>query len=51
MCCSLKMVVHIFNPSTWETEAGRALKFESTELVLGQPMLLKETIKKRGGMF
>jgi hypothetical protein len=41
------MVVHAFNPSTWEAEAGRFLSSRpawSTEWVPGQPGLQRETL-------
>jgi hypothetical protein len=41
------MVVHAFNPSTWEAEAGKFLSLRpawSTELVPGQPGLYRETL-------
>jgi hypothetical protein len=41
------MVVHAFNPSTWEAEAGGFLSSRpawSTELVPGQPGLYRETL-------
>jgi hypothetical protein len=41
------VVVHTFNPSTWEAEAGRFLSSRpawSTELVSGQLGLHRETL-------
>jgi hypothetical protein len=41
------MVVHAFNPSTWEAEAGRSLSLRpawSTKWVPGQPELYRETL-------
>jgi hypothetical protein len=41
------VVAHTFNPSTWETEAGRFLSSRpawSTKLVPGQPGLYRETL-------
>jgi hypothetical protein len=41
------MVAHAFNPSTWETKAGRFLSSRpalSTEWVPGQPGLHRETL-------
>jgi hypothetical protein len=46
------MVVHTFNPSTWEAEAGRFLSSRpawSTEQVSGQPRLHKETLSRKPG--
>jgi hypothetical protein len=49
------VVVHAFNPSIWEAEAGGFLSSRpawSTECVLGQPWLHRETLygkKPRGG--
>ena len=43
-------MVHAFNPSTWESEAGRFLNSRpawSTKLVPGQPGLYRETIPKK----
>jgi hypothetical protein len=44
------MVVHGFNPSTWEAEAGRFLSLRpawSTKLVPGQPGLYRETLSQK----
>jgi hypothetical protein len=44
------MVVHAFNPSTWEAEAGRFLSSRpawSTKWVPGQPGLYKETLSQK----
>jgi hypothetical protein len=44
---SQTVVVHTFNPSTWEAEAGRFLSLRtawSTEWVSGQPGLHRETL-------
>jgi hypothetical protein len=44
---SQAVVMHAFNPSTWEAEAGRFLSLRpagSTEWVPGQPGLHKETL-------
>ena len=44
------MVVHAFNPSTWEVEAGGFLSSKpawSTELVPGQPGLYRETLSRK----
>jgi hypothetical protein len=44
---SQAVVVHAFNPSTWEAEAGRFLSLRpacSIELVPGQPGLHRETL-------
>jgi hypothetical protein len=41
------VVVHTFNPSTWEAEAGRFLSSRlawSTKWVPGQPELYRETL-------
>jgi hypothetical protein len=41
---------HTFNPSTWEAEAGKFLNLKpawSTEWVLGQPGLHRETLTKK----
>jgi hypothetical protein len=41
------VVVHAFNPSTWEAEAGRCLSSRpawSTEWVPGQPGIHRETL-------
>jgi ABC-type phosphate/phosphonate transport system substrate-binding protein len=46
----LDMVVHAFNPSTWEAEAGRFLSLKLawfTELVPGQPWLHRETLSQK----
>jgi hypothetical protein len=43
------MVVHAFNPSTWEAEAGRFLSSRpawSTKWVPGQPGLYRETLSR-----
>jgi hypothetical protein len=37
--------VHLFNPSTWEVEAGRSLC--SAEQVLGQPGIYRETLPQK----
>ena len=39
--------MHVFNPSTWEAEAGRTLSLRSawsTESVPGQPEIHRETL-------
>ena len=44
------MVVHAFNPSIWEAEAGRFLSSRlawSTEWVPGQPELHRETLSRK----
>jgi hypothetical protein len=44
------VVVHTFNPSTWEAEAGGFLSSRpawSTMLVPGQPGLHRETLSKK----
>jgi hypothetical protein len=44
------VVAHTFNPSTWETEAGRFLSSRpawSTEWVPGQPGLHRETLSQK----
>jgi hypothetical protein len=44
------VVVHAFNPSTWEAEAGGFLNSRtawSTELVPGQPGLHRETLSRK----
>jgi hypothetical protein len=44
------VVVHTFDPSTWETEVGRSLSLRttwSTEQVLGQPELHRETLSHK----
>jgi hypothetical protein len=44
------VVVHAFNPSTWESEAGRFLNSRpawSTKLVPGQPGLYRETMSQK----
>jgi hypothetical protein len=44
------VVVHAFNPSTWEAEAGRSLSSRpawSTEWVPGQPGLHRETLSRK----
>jgi hypothetical protein len=44
------VVMHAFNPSTWEAEAGRFLSSRtawSTECVPGQPELQRETLSKK----
>jgi hypothetical protein len=46
------VVVHAFNPSTWEAEAGEFLSSRpawSTEWVPGQPGLHRETLSRGGG--
>ena len=46
----LGMVVHTFNPSTWEAEAGWFLSSRpawSTEWVPGQPGLYRETLSQK----
>jgi hypothetical protein len=50
---SREVVVHTFNPSTWETEAGGFLSSRpawSTEWVLGQPGLHRETLTQKKKM-
>ena len=45
-----KVVVHAFNPSTWETEAGRFMSLRPawpTKWVPGQPGLPRETLSKK----
>jgi hypothetical protein len=47
------VVVHAFNPSTWEAEAGEFLSSRpawSTEWVLGQPGLYRETLSRKTKM-
>jgi hypothetical protein len=44
------VVVHAFNPSTWEAEAGGSLSSRpawSTEWVPGQPGLHRETLSRK----
>jgi hypothetical protein len=44
------VVVHAFNPSTWEAEAGGFLSSRaawSTERVPGQPELYRETLSQK----
>jgi hypothetical protein len=44
------MVVHAFNPSTWEAEAGGFLSSRpawSTKWVPGQPGLYRETLSQK----
>jgi hypothetical protein len=43
------VVLHAFNPSTWEAEAGGFLTRSawSTELVPGQPRLHRETLSQK----
>jgi hypothetical protein len=44
------VMVHAFNPSTWEAEAGGFLSSRpawSTELVSGQPRLHRETLSRK----
>jgi hypothetical protein len=44
------VVVHAFNPSTWEAEAGRFLSSRpawSTKGVPGQPGLHRETLSRK----
>ena len=44
------MVVHTFNPSSWEAEAGGFLSSRpawSTKWVLGQPELYRETLSRK----
>jgi hypothetical protein len=44
------VVVHAFNPSTWEAEAGGFLSLRpawSTKRVPGQPGLYRETLYKK----
>jgi hypothetical protein len=44
------MVVHAFNPSTWEAEAGEFLSSRpawSTKWVPGQPVLYRETLSQK----
>jgi hypothetical protein len=44
------VVAHIFNPSTWEAEAGRFLSLRpawSTEHVPSQPGLHRETLSQK----
>jgi hypothetical protein len=46
----LGMVVHAFNPSTWEAEAGRFLSLRlawSSERSPGQPGLHRETLSQK----
>jgi hypothetical protein len=48
------VVVHAFNPSTWETEAGRFLSARpawSTEWVPGQPELYRETLSQKNSIY
>ena len=43
-------MAHVFNPSTWEAEAGRSYEVRlawSTELVPGLPELHKETLFRK----
>jgi hypothetical protein len=47
---SQAVVVHAFNPSTWEAEAGKFLNLRparSTEWVPGQPGLYRETLSQK----
>jgi hypothetical protein len=47
---SRAVVVHTFNPNTWEAEAGEFLSSKpawSTEWVPGQPGLHRETLSKK----
>jgi hypothetical protein len=47
---SQAVVVHAFNPSTWEAEAGGFLSLRpawSTERVPGQPGLYRETLSRK----
>jgi hypothetical protein len=47
---SQAMVVHAFNPSTWEAEAGGFLSLRPawyTERVPGQPLLYRETLSQK----
>jgi hypothetical protein len=47
---SLAVVMHIFDPSTQEAEAGRSLSLSptwSTEQVSGQPGLYRETLSRK----
>jgi hypothetical protein len=44
------VVMHTFNPSTWEAEAGRFLSSRSawsTKWVPGQPELHRETLSQK----
>jgi hypothetical protein len=44
------VVAHAFNPSTWETEAGRFLSSRpawATEWVSGRPRLHRETLSRK----
>jgi hypothetical protein len=41
------VVVHAFNPSTWEAEVGGFLSSRSTESVPGQPGLDRETLPQK----
>jgi hypothetical protein len=44
------VVVHTFNPHTWETEAGGFLSLRSarsTELFPGQPRLYRKTLSQK----
>jgi hypothetical protein len=44
------LVVHTFNPSTWEAEAGGFLSLRpawSTERVSGQPGLYREILSRK----
>ena len=44
------MVAHVFNPNTWEAEAGGFLSLRpawSTEIVPGQPRLHRETLSRK----
>jgi hypothetical protein len=46
----LGVVGHAFNPSMWEAEAGEFLNLRpawSTERVLGQPGLYRETLTRK----
>jgi hypothetical protein len=49
-CFKLGLVVHAFNPSTWEAEAGGSLSLRpvlSTKCVPGQPRLHRETLSQK----
>jgi hypothetical protein len=48
--CKLGMVAHVFDPSTWEAEAGGFLSSRpvwSTKWVPGQPGLHRETLSQK----
>jgi hypothetical protein len=49
-CGCQAVIVHTFNPSTWEAEVGRFLSSRppwSTECVPGQPGLHRETLSRK----